>query len=339
MSLTYNPPEEFKETYTCTGTGTITLTQEQRKARRISVLVEKIKLEPKIEYFNYRLPEPEAFWGYLQLVQRDYIEKTHQLQYRREVIVSRDDYPQEWYRQIMCYVSQTQFLAHNRLLDLMLRAGFTPAEVNQFAVAWVQETRFDTVLPILPTTAIWYEVEPGFAAQITVIWQDSAQYCGGDQTFKFLPPPRGTKADEQRPNDGGGGQQPVSPPPADRASDPLSDSPAPPPEAPGGPPSPTPGPAFSRTKVTLNFPEFFDNTATPCTRGLTATKTTIINGVHPASDFAIRNRPTDGLPPARCPETKGYLSVVVTFKGADLPNMDGGPVEFGVYPTIKVEYL
>lgn len=237
---TYVVPPEQKETYTLTGAGTFTLTESQRSARSLTVLSELVLLSPPPRYFNFIYPEPQSFWGYVSWMLRDYVLNTTQLEYRRQVLLVSDYVEGERNRQLLCLLGVSQELAYLRLLDLM---GFSGVPAEDRAVLyenWKTETDVKFLAQVRPETALWYEIVPGFALQLTIIWIPHWEACKPGQVPVFLPPPRGTNKDEQRPSDGGGGQQPVSPPPPGRTSDPLSDSPAPPPGNSTGPSSPVP---------------------------------------------------------------------------------------------------
>lgn len=240
--VAYVSPPEQKETYTLTGTGTFTLTESQRTARSLTVLSELVLLSPPPRYFNFIYPEPQSFWGYVSWMLRDYVLSTIQLEYRRQVLLISDHVEGERNRQLLCLLGVSQELAYLRLLDL-LEVLQVPVEDRAVLYEnWKDETEVKFLAQVRPETALWYEVVPGFALQLTVIWIPHWEACQPGVVPVFLPPPRGTDKDEQRPNDGGGGQQPVVPPPPGRKSDPQSDSPAPPPEDSTGPLSPTPAP-------------------------------------------------------------------------------------------------
>lgn len=240
--VAYVVPEEQKETYTLTGTGSHTLTEAQRSARSLTVLAEKVLLSPPPQYFNFIYPEPQSFWGYCQWVYRDYVSETLQLEYRRQVLLSSDWVEGERNRQLLCLIGISQELAYLRLLDLMGIGGVSQEDRAVLFENWKDETAIQFLNQVRPETALWYEVTPGYGLQVTIIWRPHWEACLPLEPPVFLPPPRGTSKDEQRPAPGGGGQQPVVPPPVGRRDDPLSDSPAPPPDATDGPPSPQPGP-------------------------------------------------------------------------------------------------
>jgi hypothetical protein len=238
--VAYVVPPEKKESYTLTGAGSYSLTEEQRSARTLTVLAELVLLSPPPRYFNFIYPEPQSFWGYVQWMMRDYELNTKQLEYRRQVLYTSDFVDGERNRQLLCLLGISQELAYLKLLDLLALLDVPVEDRAVFFENWKDETDVKFLTQVRPETALWYEVVPGFAMQLTVIWVPHWEACKPGQVPVFLPPPRGTNKDEQRPNDGGGGQQPSTPPPPGRRSDPLSDSPAPPPSNSTGPSSPTP---------------------------------------------------------------------------------------------------
>lgn len=240
--IAYVAPVEQKETYTLTGTGSHTLTEAQRSARSLTVLAEKVLLSPPPQYFNFLYPEPQSFWGYVQWVYRDYVSETKQLEYRRQVLLSSDWVEGERNRQLLCLIGISQELAYLRLLDLMGIGGVPQEDRAVSYENWKVETDIQFLSQVRPETALWYEVTPGYGLQITIIWIPHWEACRSGEPPVFLPSPRGTSKDEQRPGASSGGCQPVQPPPMGRRADPLSDSPAPPPIGVAGPPSPGPCP-------------------------------------------------------------------------------------------------
>jgi hypothetical protein len=242
VPITYQPPTEKTESFTVSGTGTYTLTEEQRSSRRLSVLVELVRTEagPPF-YYDFRVPEPRTFWGNIQKVSRDYVRGTIPLQFRRHVIHEFDNHLVEQLHQLRCITTVFGFDITENVLAARRQLGLAPADSQVWYENLLADVSNPTLRPVDPVTAIWYEILPLMFAQITVIWQGYAVQCNDDGLIAFQPPPRGTARDEQRPDGGGGGgNQPAVPLPPGRRSDPLSDSPAPPPTGPSGPPSPAP---------------------------------------------------------------------------------------------------
>jgi len=243
VPITYQPPTEKIESFTVSGAGTYVLTEEQRSSRRLSILVELVRTEagPPF-YYDFRVPEPRTFWGNVQTVSRDYIRGTIPLQFRRHVIHEFDNHLVEQLHQLRCITTVFGFDITENLLNARQQLGLAQADAQVWYENLLADVSNPTLRPVDPVTAIWYEILPLMFAQVTVIWQGYAVQCNDGGFVAFQPPPRGTAKDEQRPAPSGGGSQPAVPLPPGRATDPLSDSPAPPPNVPSGPPSPTPGP-------------------------------------------------------------------------------------------------
>lgn len=257
MPITYQPPAEKIESFTVSGAGTYVLTEEQRSSRRLSILVELVRTEagPPF-YYDFRVPEPRTFWGNVQTVSRDYIRGTIPLQFRRHVIHEFDNHLVEQLHQLRCITTVFGFDITENLLQARQQLGLAQADAQVWYENLLTDVSNPTLRPVDPVTAIWYEILPLMFAQVTVIWQGYAVQCNDDGLIAFQSPPRATAKDEQRPAPGGGGFQPAVPLPDGRKTDPLSDSPAPPPDSPSGPPSPVPGlpppppPASVRVRVT-----------------------------------------------------------------------------------------
>jgi len=243
MPITYQPPAEKIETFTVSGTGTYVLTEEQRSSRRLSILVELVRAEsgPPF-YYDFRVPEPRTFWGNVQTVSRDYIRGTMPLQFRRHVIHEFDNHLVEQLHQLRCLVTALGLDITENLLQARRQLGLAQADAQVWYENLIDDIANPTLRPVEPITALWYEIMPLMFAQVTVIWQGYAVQCNDGGFIAFQPPPRATAKDEQRPAPSGGGSQPAIPLPDGRKTDPLSDSPAPPPTSPSGPPSPVPGP-------------------------------------------------------------------------------------------------
>lgn len=236
-------PAEKKETFTLDGTGVFLLTQEQRNSRKLSIVVEKIYIGPKLSYWNFRIPEPSTFWGYIQSVSFDSIIKTIELKYRREVILFSDNYELESVEQLRCLIKDSTLLLFDNLVPLLLAAGANAAAIGQDRANYLLKNGQPRLIPTTPETGIYYEIEGNHLCQVTIIWQDYAVPCQNPAGNQPLSPPRGTGKNETSPNaPGGGGTRPSTPPPPNRSTDPDSDSPAPPPDTPTGPPSPIPEP-------------------------------------------------------------------------------------------------
>lgn len=234
------PPEQT-ETFTLTGTGVLLLTLEQRTSRRLSITVEKVFIGPLLSYYNFRIPEPASFWGYLQTVNRDSIIDTFELKYRRESIVRWDSYELEPIEQLRCLIKSSTLLIYDNLLPNFIAAGVDPVLIGANRAQYLLDNGQPRLIPTNPITGIYYEIEGNHLCQITLIWQDYAAPCVNPAGKQNLPSPRSPGGGESGNNSGGGGgTRPSIPPPPNRSADPDSDSPAPPPDSPAGPPSPTP---------------------------------------------------------------------------------------------------
>jgi len=239
MAQIASPPES-SESYLLDETGVFLFTSGQRQSRRFSVVAEKIALGSRVEYYNYSTPEPKGFWGYIQIVRRDFIVETIPLEYRRQVLYSWDSYEIEPMEQLRCLVKDSTLLLFDNLVKVLLAGGADAEELGQDRANYILKNAQPRIVPTVPDTGFYYEIESGRGAKVTLIWQDYLTPCENPAGKLFLPSPRAPEKDESGPggNDGGG-TRPTDPPPPDRSADPDSDNAAPPP---GDPPIPTPGP-------------------------------------------------------------------------------------------------
>lgn len=235
------PPPEKTESFLLDETGLYLFTNEQRRSRRLSIVVEKVALGPRVEYHNYSTPEPKAFWGYIQIVRRDSIVRTIPLEYRRQILYSWDAYELEPIEQLRCLVKDSTLLLFDTVVPLLLAAGGDAEQIGQDRANYILRNGQPRLIPEVPDTGIYYEIVNNRGARITLIWQDYLAPCENPAGKQFLQPPRATEKDESGPGgDGGGGTRPSEPPPEDRSSDPNSDNSAPPSDDDGEPPIPTP---------------------------------------------------------------------------------------------------
>jgi hypothetical protein len=236
------PPAQ-SEKFTISGTGIYTLTQQQRNSRQLSFQVEKVKNSSRNFYFNFRIPEPSSFWGYMQTVSFDTVIDTFELQFRRQSIIRWDAYELEPIEQLRCLIKESTLLIFDTATNFYIANGADPVPLGQDRANYLLNVGQPRLIPTIPITGIYYEIDGNFLGQVTTIWQDYAAPCANPAGNQILPPPRGPGAGESGNNGGGGGgTRPTLPPPPNRTSDPDSDSPAPPPDSPDGPPSPTPAP-------------------------------------------------------------------------------------------------
>lgn len=236
-------PPDSVESFTLSGTGTLLLTQPQLSSRTLSISIEKVKLPGPNEYYNFRTPEPEAFWGYVQLVERDFIIKQIQLEYRRQLLYQWDKYELEPIEQLRCLVKESTLLLFDNMTAFLIASGYDPIAIGQDRANYLLSVGQPRLIPSVPMTAVWYEIAPNFLGQLTITWADYAAPCANPAGIQRLPSPRGNANTNPDNNPGGGGgTRPATPPPPNRSADPDSDSPAPPPDSPTGPSSPSPAP-------------------------------------------------------------------------------------------------
>jgi hypothetical protein len=223
------PPQENTESFLLEGTGVLMLTSEQRRARRLSVVVEKVATGSRIEYLNMTTPEPKGFWGYLQLVQRDFIVETIALNYRRQVVVTKDNPELEPIEQLRCLIKTSTLAVFDLVASAFLAAGGDAEEIGQKRAEYLLAVGQPRFIPTLPETGLYYEIENDRAARITIIWQGYLEPCENPGGVQYLQPPRAPEKDESSPDGAnGGGTRPTDPPPPERSSDPDSDNATPP---------------------------------------------------------------------------------------------------------------
>jgi hypothetical protein len=243
------PPQENTESFLLEGTGVFMLTPDQRRARRLSVVVEKVATAPRVEYLNLTTPEPKGFWGYLQLVQRDFIVETIALNYRRQVVITKDNPELEPIEQLRCLIKTSTLTVFDLVAAAFLAAGGDAEEIGQQRALYLLAVGQPRFVPTLPETGIYYEIENDRAAKITVIWQGYLEPCENPGGYQYLQPPRAPEKDESSPDGAnGGGTRPTDPPPPERSADPDSDNTVPPegePEIPT-PEEPPQGPVIYR---------------------------------------------------------------------------------------------
>ena len=250
-------PAPVIERFTISTTGNLTLTEPQRTAYSFSVFVEKVKFSSRQEYYNFRVPEPETFWGYIQLVNRDFIQQTIQLEYRRQEIINVSNVEFVALQELRCLLGAHR--KYNRryfqaLLAQAVEGDDTPPSTEDITQAEIDMDSAENTAPPIPTlstTGIWYEFPPGFGAQITTVRIDYPSICRNANENQPAPPaPAPSAGQSGGDSSGGGGDRSAPPPPIGRRSDPLSDSPAPPPDSPSGPPTAVPGQARVSVRIT-----------------------------------------------------------------------------------------
>jgi len=199
----------------------------------LSVLTEKVVTTSRPLYFNYSTPEPRSFWGYIQTVQRDFITRTIPLEYRRQAIVTRDEYELEPIEQLRCLVKTSTLAVFDLVGAAFLAAGGDAEDIGQRRAQYLLDVGQPRFIPTMPETGLYYEIEAGLAARITIIWQGYLEPCDNPGGVQYLQPPRGLdKGEASGDATGGGGTRPNTPIPDDLDDDPGSDN--------SGPPSGTP---------------------------------------------------------------------------------------------------
>lgn len=315
-NFTYPPLQ--KETYTLTGTGAFLLTDSQRNARTISVTLEKVLLESYQAYFNFRVPEPQSFWGYYQWMDRDFELVTDQLEYRRQEILSRTWTAPDEVEQLRCLVRESALFLFDNLEPLLLGAGLDAEEVGSQRANYILNSAQRRLIPSGVETSLWYEIQEGFAAQLTIIWGDYPKPCGDLAGRRIVP--KGTASgrgdSSVGPAPSGGGIRPAVPVPPNRRADPDSDSPAPPPATPAGPPSPSLGDAPSVDergpyRVTLQIDAYQSGSA-PCVP---------VAGEPPRPEYLVD--PGPATLQKTFPGEGGYLWKLFDADGAFVANVAG----------------
>jgi len=268
------PPQENTESYLFDETGVFLFTTQQRQSRRFSIVVEKVALGQRVDYYNFSTPEPKSFWGYIQIVRRDSIVKTIPLEYRRQILYSWDSYELEPMEQLRCLIKDSTLLLFDNLAKLLLAGGADAEELGQDRANYLLRNGQPRLVPTIPDTGFYYEIEPQMGARITLIWQDYLTPCENPAGKQFLQSPRATEKDESGPggNDGGG-TRPTDPPPADRSSDPDSDNAAPPPGMPAVPTPTPPPPPPGNFRMRLTYRTRTQNSSGQCVQLLQSTST------------------------------------------------------------------
>jgi hypothetical protein len=292
------PPQENTESFLLEGTGVFMLTPEQRRARRLSVVVEKVATAPRVEYLNLTTPEPKGFWGYLQLVQRDFVVETIPLNYRRQVVITKDNPELEPIEQLRCLIKTSTLTVFDLVAAAFLAAGGDAEEIGQQRALYLLAVGQPRFVPTLPETGIYYEIENDRAAKITVIWQGYLEPCENPGGYQYLQPPRAPEKDESSPDGAnGGGTRPTDPPPPERSTDPDSDN-AVPPE--GEPPIPTPEPEpppVGNYRMLVTYRTFTANAQGACVTLNTATSTYFLNSGNGPGTAATRTVSASGGQP------------------------------------------
>lgn len=339
-------PPKGRQTFTIKEEGTFTLTDEQRRARSLVITVEKVKTGFVYDYFNFSTPEPRTHWGYLQLMARDFVIETQQLEYRRQVVHFWDHVDLDPIEQLRCLVRKLARFTFDLSLEVQ------PTEQPDNAIEIVQAADFDAdtndprIIPSALITSIWYKIDVGRSAFVTINWEG---YAFNDCQF---PPPspapsaEAPKKGESGPGSGGGGgggggSRDKAGPPSNQQGDNNSDSPAPT----GGsdvPPSPTSGRPYGgggvggQTKVVWGGGKFYND-----------------NGCNQSDFGPITTYIPGDIDPERIKTGKSAGSSIGIFCGSEAFNRtvyllldeqpydrSYGPAKFTSFPDIiSVEYI
>jgi len=278
-------PPKGRQQFAINGEGSFSLTDEQRRARSLLVTVEKVKTGFVYDYYNFSTPEPNTHWGYLQLMTRDFVIETRQLEYRRQVVCFWDNLDLDPIEQLRCLVRKVARFAFN--LGLEIQPGEQPD--NAIEVTQAAEFNADTDDPrIIPTaliTSIWYKIDTGRSAFVTIDWQG---YAYNDCQFPPPSPAEGGAAPargESGPGSGGGtggggGTRTNSGPPSSQVGDPSSDSSGP---STGNSVPPSPGetepfvpPPRGKYRVTTRI-QLPNSSSAPCTEGQIFTNEDVVD--------------------------------------------------------------
>jgi hypothetical protein len=238
-------PPLSRQAFSIKGEGAFTLTPQQLAARSLIITVEKVVTGFVYDYYNFSTPEPGTQWGYLQLMARDFVVEVQQLQYRRQTVKFWDNPALDPIEQLRCMLRTSTLLLFElvadaqavRIVDDASRA-FRRAE---YRIA-VDTPR---LIPSQELTAIWYKIDEGRAAFVTIEWEGYAPIACPFPAPQFVPtanPP--AKGESQSSGGGTGGTtntRDPGGPPQDQQSDPGSDNPGPTPGT-NVPESPTPQP-------------------------------------------------------------------------------------------------
>jgi hypothetical protein len=313
------------------GEGAFTLTEDQRKARSLIVTIEKVKTGFVYDYFNFSTPEPNTHWGYLQLMARDFVIETQQLEYRRQVVKFWDNTDLDPIEQLRCLVRKTARFMFD--LGIELSPIEAPENAQEFLLLELFEN--DVAHPrIVPTqllTSVWYKIDEGRSAFVTIDWQgyglNNCEFAG----IAGAPTGEAPKKGESGPGSGGGagggggGQRKGDPPPSGQRGDPGSDSPGPTQggDIPESPTEETPVPPIVKGpyRVTLFQQNFGGNG--PCV----ATTSGSIQYVVNPGPATVNKTAIPGL---------GYKWELFDNDGTNLGMIVGGSITGPCDPTVEI---
>lgn len=349
-------PPSTVERFLISGRGSLVLTEAQRGARALTITVEKVRPAPAVgtpaqipAYFNNRYPEPQGHWGYLQLLRRDWVESERQLQYRRELVYSGDFWEAEQLAQVSCHLqrlSKVMFAGFSRVMDLCAAPNLPAILLTGMDdVRTEYELKTKSVpTPLHPLTSLWYSIEYGWRAQVTISHTSYLPLDCGLDYQPSPPPPVPPKGGSQGSADEG--ERNAPPPPAGRITDPLSDLPSPPSgQTSGGPAVPQqspPLPTSGNTEVRWDYTTGSQARPTdPCNVTTVTDFAYLATGIHPSSAFTVESTaPPDSRPGYACNYTGYTVSLYFQPPGGGARQLLGSRfVVSPAFPRVKIRYL
>jgi hypothetical protein len=238
-------PPLSRQVFSIKGEGVFTLTPQQLAARSLIVTVEKVITGFVYDYYNFSTPEPETQWGYLQLMARDFELETQQLQYRRQTVKFWDNPVLDPIEQLRCMLRVSTLLLFELIADTQAVTIIDDASRAFRRAEYRIAVDTPRLIPSQELTAIWYKIDEGRSAFVTIEWEGYAPIACPFPEPQFVPtanPP--AKGESQSSSGGTGGTtntRDPGGPPQDQQSDPGSDNPGPTPGT-NVPESPTPQP-------------------------------------------------------------------------------------------------
>jgi hypothetical protein len=255
-------PPLSRQVFSIKDEGVFTLTPQQLAARSLIITVEKVITGFVYDYYNFSTPEPETQWGYLQLMARDFVMETQQLQYRRQTVKFWDNPILDPIEQLRCMLRTSTLLLFELVADAQAVTIIDDASRAFRRAEYRIAVDTPRLIPSQGLTAIWYKVDVGRSAFVTIEWEGYAPISCPFPAPQFAPtanPP--AKGESQSSGGGTGGTtntRDPGGPPQDQQSDPGSDNPGPTPGA-NVPESPTPQPPAPPIPPPGRWTVFYEN--------------------------------------------------------------------------------